>query len=78
MNNGTAGAVGHPHHSVPDYWARFSTDNEKDESVTPSERAPIPRARQAQAGQLSSWRADEDTRIAGFSSEGFGSRERGW
>jgi hypothetical protein len=78
MNDNTVDAVGRTPHSVTDYWARLSTDNEKDESVTPSERAPIPRARQVQAGQLSSWRGDQDIRTAGFSSEGFGPRERGW
>jgi hypothetical protein len=76
MNNGTADAVGHTHNSVTDYWTRLSTDSEKDESVTPSDRAPISRAQQA--GQPSSWRASKDTRIAKFSSEGLSPRERGW
>jgi hypothetical protein len=78
MNDNTADAVGHTHQSVTDYSTRLYTNSEKDESVTPSDRAPIPRAQQMHAGHLSSWRADEDTRTAGFSSEGLSPRERGW
>jgi hypothetical protein len=78
MNHNTGDAVGHTHHSGTDYWTRLSTDSEQDEAVTPSDRAPIPRAQQTPAGHLSSWRANKDTRTAGCSSEGFGPGERGW
>jgi hypothetical protein len=78
MKDNTVDAVGHMHQSVTDYWARFYTDSEQDESVTPSDRVPIPRARQARAGHLGSGRADQDTRTAGCSSEGFGPGEWGW
>jgi hypothetical protein len=79
MNDNTAHAVGHTHHSVTDDWTWLSTDSEQDEAVTPSDRAPIPRAQQAQARRLSSWRADEDTRtVGGFSFGGFGLEQRGW
>ena len=78
MNDNTADAVGHTHQSVTDYSTRLYTHSEKDESVTPSDRAPIPGAQQTQAGHLGSWRADQDTRTAGCSFGGFGPRERGW
>jgi hypothetical protein len=78
VNDNSDRAVGHTHHSVTDYATRLTTDSKPDQSVTPSDTAPIPRAQQTQTGQLSRWRAGQDTRTTGFSSERLGPGQQGW